>query len=246
MKKFKLPPLSRGWKVIRNLALTAVVLVFVWGLTDFYINDPYLSFRRAERANWVGPSEIQAVFRVGTNRMRVGTYQDQVLIQEHGDSNRLTFLPRKEEINLIPEPGHYGRIHATGPWVLAVDVPEEAALAQLRLETACYYAEEIREDGESRQFSPVLDVEWRLPNPKQWEKTYAFQGEFLEDGGVLFRLPGEFEIDHDIEQLVLGYAVEESTYNDPPEVRGIDCTMKAIFYNEEGREVGRAELSSPY
>jgi len=246
MKKLRLPPLTRGQKIVRNLSLTAAVLVFVWGLTDFYINDPYLSFRRAERANWVGPSDIQAVFRSGMDRIQVGTYQDQVLIQEHGDSNRLTFLPRKEEINLIPEPGHYGRIHATGPWVLAVDVPEEAALAQLRLETACYYGKEAWGNTTSYLFSPTLDADWKTKTPERWEKTYAFQGEFLADGGVLFLLPGEFEIDHDIEQLVLGYAVEESTYNDPPEVRGIDCTMKAIFYNEEGREVGRAELSSPY
>ena len=245
MKKLRLHPLSRGWKVIRNLALTAVLLIFVWGLTDFYINDPYLSFRRAERANWVGPSDIQAVFRSGMDRIQAGTYQNQVLIQQ-GDSNRLTFLPRKVgEINLIPEPDHYRPIHATGPWVLAVDVPEEATLAQLRLETACYYAEEVREDGASRQFSPIVDVEWRLPNPKQWKKTYTFQGEFLENGGVLFSLPDDEEME-DVERFILGYAVEESTYNDPPEVRGIDCTMKAIFYNEEGREVGRAELSSPY
>ena len=178
--------------------------------------------------------------------MRVGTYQDQVLIQQ-GDSNRLIFLPRREgEINLIPEPRWYGPVgYGNSPWILAVDVPKEATLAQLRLETACYYAEESVQNGASFQFSPILDVEWRLPNPKQWKKTYAFQGEFLEDGGVLFSLPDDEEMD-DVERFILGYAVEESTYNDPPEVRGIDCTMTAIFYDTYGFEVGRAELSSPY
>ena len=82
MKKWKLPRLSRGGKVLRNLGAALLLAVLAWGFTEFRLPDPYLDFRRAERANWVGPSEIQGVFQTKYDRWAVGTCGDQVLLHQ--------------------------------------------------------------------------------------------------------------------------------------------------------------------
>ena len=65
MRKWRLPRLTRGQRTVRNLVLLPLVILLVWGGNRFCIRDPYLSFRRAEAQNLVGPSDIQAVVRAG-------------------------------------------------------------------------------------------------------------------------------------------------------------------------------------
>lgn len=49
-RRIHLPSLSRGWKVVRNLLLTAVILVLFWGRLEYPMPSRELAFRRAEQA----------------------------------------------------------------------------------------------------------------------------------------------------------------------------------------------------
>ena len=246
MKKLKLPPLSRGWKIVRNFGVALLILLFVWGLTDFYIHNPVLSFHRAEQANWVGPSEIQSSFRTDRDLWVVGTCSDQVLFHRE-DSRGFEYWPRQEDgPTIVPAPGHIAVEDTV--WVVAVDVPEEAVSARLELTTACYYSEEVRRDGYSRQYSAEPEPSggvWKYGEPRRWEKSYTAQGEFLDEGGVLFRVvSGDRDIGS-LEQYILSAAYDWDTYTRPRSVRSMDCSMTAVFYDEAGQEVARAELKAP-
>ena len=119
-RRIHLPSLSRGWKVVRNLLLTAVILVLFWGKLEYPMPSRELAFRRAEQAAWMGPSQLQMVG--GSQWEAVGTCQDQVLIQT--GKYILDIWPRKESgPTLVP---CYGA-------VLAVDVPRDTASAQLEV-----------------------------------------------------------------------------------------------------------------
>lgn len=246
MKKIKLPPLPRGWKIIRNLGGALLLMAFAWGLTDFYISDPILSFRRAEKANWVGPSEIQASFRTDRDQWVVGTYLDQVLFHK-GDGHGFEYWPRREDgPTIVPAPGHTGMEDTV--WVVAVDVPEEAVSARLELTTSSYYSEETYQDGHSRQFSASSEPGgggWKYGEPKHWQKTYTAQGVFLEEGGVLFSVVSEDPDIGSVEQYILSAAYEWDTYTRERKVRGMDCSVTAVFYDVVGQEVARSELIAP-
>ena len=85
------------------------------------------------------------------------------------------------------------------------------------------------------------------PLTQRWEKTYSAQGQPLEDGAFLFEVAAE-EMDRESgspEALVLGYADEWDLYWREPDSRAVDCAMEAVFYDEAGRELGRASLSTP-
>lgn len=245
MKKIKFPSLSRRGKVLRNLMLTLLFGVIVWGATGFYISNPVLSFRRAERANWVGPSEIQGTFRTGASRWCVGIYRDRVLFHR-GDGHGFSYWLRGgEEITLIPVPGDH--ISEETVWVLAVDVPPEAVSARMELTTACWYSEQIYADGYSRQYSAVeLPEEQLRYGPLQrWEKTYTAQGEFLEEGGVLFCVTAEDARIGGMEQYILSAACDWDSYAIPKARRRMECAVNVVFYDRAGLEIARAELITP-
>ena len=117
MKKRNFPHLSRGERILKNLFLSALCIVLAWGFADFQINDPYLSFRRAERANWVGPARIQAVYQGRYKDVwTVGTYEDQVLFHENDFSYFEYWQRRSEGPELIPTPDSHIRGGRPGSW----------------------------------------------------------------------------------------------------------------------------------
>lgn len=58
MRKIKLPRLSRGWKIVRNLAVTLVCLYGLWAWADYPLPTAELEFRRMERTHLLPHSEI--------------------------------------------------------------------------------------------------------------------------------------------------------------------------------------------
>lgn len=246
MKKWKLPRLSRGGKVLRNLGTAVLLAVLTWGFTEFRLLDPYLDFRRTERANWVGPSEIQGVFQTKYDRWAVGTCGDQVLLQVDHDTG-FSYWPRKEtETTLVPVPDR--RMGQGDVWVVAVDVPEGTSAARLELTVSLWYTILREEDATHIQYSASREIpggEWKFGAPIQWKRTYQVPGERLKDGGVVFHVSVKDEED-DVEQSALSGASDwQVWYTAGRDWRPIDCAMEAVFYDETGGELGRAALSIP-
>jgi len=239
VKRIKLPRLSRGGRILKNLLLSALCIILAWGFTDFQINDPYRSFRRAERANWVGPAQIQAVFQGRYKDVwTVGTYEDQVLFHENDFSFFEYWKRRSEGPELIPTPD--SRIRAGEAWIVAVDVPEGTAAAELSMNIACHYWQM----NNSLNMSAVP----KKSCPDYFDRTYVIQGELLEDGGVLFHVTPQDEEGTQIYKLevaLIGRAYEWMTYYyEHEDYRAINCSMEAVFYDDAGRELARAELKT--
>lgn len=238
MKRIKLPSLSRGGKIIKNLLLSAVCIVLAWGFAYFQIDDPYLSFRRAERANWVGPAQIQASFKTKYRDVwTVGTYQDQVLFHANDFEYFDYWQRRSEGTEVIPVPD--SRLHAGEAWVVALDVPEGTAAAVLSTNITCHYWQ--RMNGLTMSAVPLKSC------PDYFDHTYVAEGELLEDGAVLFHVTQgatEDTMAYVLENALISRAYEWLTYRQEKEVRAINCAMEAVFYGEAGEELGRAELST--
>ena len=146
MKRLHLPRLTRGKKIVRNLLVSLLLLVFAWGCVDFSIGNPYRSFRRAERGEMVGPADYLGDFRINRDSWAVGVYGDQVLLHEE-DFVGFDYWPRNETgPTLLPVPE--SRLLEGQARFVAVDVPEGAAFAELELTDP---------DGWIRQQEPKAD-----------------------------------------------------------------------------------------
>lgn len=256
MKKWRLPRLSRGWRTVRNLLLTLAVLIFLWGESGCPIPNARLNFRRMELANMAGPSDIRGVFLDGgwdRAWQTVGVREDQVVLLESWNwtesGSIMSFWPRRPEgATLVPMPG-YGSEFEEERDIIAVDVPEGTASARLELRVSCWY------QGELWQYVPIsLRLEDFDPGkgaPKRWDKTYTVEGELLKDGGVLFRVvSGDEGMDPanniaGLERIALDQIARWETYQREERYRPINCRMEAVFYDNNGGELGRTALSTP-
>lgn len=239
MKKWRLPRLSRGWKTVRNLTIAVLWLVLAWGIIDYPLPGPVAQFRRAERIDWVGPSDIQYV---GKNYGVVGTYMDQVVIGV-GMYN-LDYWPRNPDgPTLVPKDNEF----------VAVDVPEGTARAELTLELSFYFLPSMSEPtyaGPTYAVRERAELECADAGPaKLWQDTYVIQGELLEEGGVLFRaepkspaVPGELGV---WDGGPLHEVTDRAIYARAPWDNSAWAQMTAVFYSENGEELGRAVLTTP-
>lgn len=239
MKKWRLPRLSRGWKTARNLTIAVLWLVLAWGISDYPLPGPVAQFRRAERIDWVGPSDIQYV---GKNYGVVGTYMDQVVIGT-GMYN-LDYWPRNSDgPTLVPKDGEF----------VAVDVPEGTARAELTLELAFYY---FPAASEPSWVGPTYAVRERAEQEGGewgpavlWQDTYVFQGELQKEGGVLFRAEPKSQPVPEEMGVWDGHPLYEVTVRDiyarDPWDNSAWARMTAIFYDAKGTELGRAVLNTP-
>lgn len=48
-----------------------------------------------------------------------------------------------------------------------------------------------------------------------------------------------------MEGTLLRQLARRYTYEQSAALRGLNCRMEAVFYGEDGRELGRAELATP-
>ena len=232
--------LPHGAKLARNLFLILILGVLVWGLTGFSAPTVRGRFRMAEQANWAGPSDIQGVFESRYDRWVVASCQDQVILWRDGGTS-LEYWPRAEEgTTLVPVPE--SRLAQGELWVAAADVPEGTASAQLELTVSCWY----RRNADGWTIDSQVEQPGGVSLTDRWEKTYSAQGRLLEDGAVLFHVAPEEENweNQDIERLILSYAYEWDLYWAEQDRRAVDCRMEAVFYDEAGRELGRAQLAT--
>ena len=233
--------LPHGAKLVRNLILLLLLGVLVWGLTGFSAPTVRGRFRLAEQANWVGPSDIQGVFESRYDRWVVASCQDRVLLWRDGGTS-LEYWPRVEEgTTLVPVPE--SRLAQGELWVAAADVPEGTASAQLELTVSCWYR---RNAGGGWTYDSRPEQPDGVSLTDRWEKTYSAQGQLLEDGAMVFHVAAEEEQweNQEMEEMILSCTYEWELYWAEQKRRAVDCHMEAVFYDQAGRELGRAQLAT--
>ena len=243
MKKRPFPRLSRGGKILRNLLLTLMLAVFLWGLNDFRVPGLRRQFRMVEQANWADPLDIQGEFESEYDRWILASGRDQLAFWTEDRSGLVYWTRAAEGPTLAPVPE--SRSVQEAVQVAAADVPEGTASARLELTVGCWYK---RNGTNGWTFDSRAEQPGDMPPLTQrWEKTYSAQGQHLEDGAFLFEVAAEEEWweSGSPEKLVLSYADEWDLYWSGTDRRAVDCAMEAVFYDEAGRELGRASLSTP-
>lgn len=248
MKHWKLPRLSRGWRIVRNLTLVLLLLTYLWVQSQCPIRNIRLDFRRAERNNLIGPCEIQGIFDTYRENWVTAVSGDQAILWG-GAFREMNYWPRQTgQITLVPVPTQsiYQFRGETG--IVAVDVPPEARSARLELTVSCWYVQTV---SNGWSYMPTLErlVEvYGETGPAQyWEKIYQSEGERLKDGAFLFRLAAEGPRDDQGE----GHSLEFNTFARTSQWEsyrygnGAAYHMDAVFYGEDGQELGRAALATP-
>lgn len=162
--RLRLPRLSRGWRIVRNIGAALVVLSLAWAQLLFPLGDAERNFRRMERVNLLVPSEV--VFQSdGPRPALVGLRDGWALVGRHlggtlGDWNVCRY-PMEEGVTVLPlgEILRYGGGTITsGQGLLAFGLPEEAGMIH-----------------------GVLDL-----SREGWEGTAFVRGELQESGAWLF------------------------------------------------------------
>lgn len=77
---------------------------------------------------------------------------------------------------------------------------------------------------------------------KPWAKDFHIEGEPLKEGGILFRVPVEDR--ESMEYELLRLLATQNTYQQSAKQRGLNCHMEAVFYGQDGQELGRATLNT--
>jgi len=238
MKRWKLSPRNqRRAAVILSIPALLIVVWFIasiWMAVRDTYPDPARDLRMAERSCWVGPSDIQ----YGA----VGTYMDQVLIL--GGKYWLDYWPRNPEGPTLVPVGQFEFV--------AVDVPEGTARAELTLELSFYYFPALSEPtwvGPTYAVRERAEEECESGPIELWQDTYVSQGEIAEEGGILFRMetkspeiPGEMGVwdGHPLNEVSDREIYSRDAWDNQAWAR-----MEAVFYDEAGKELGRAALSTP-
>lgn len=247
-RNIRLPKLSRGWRIVRNLAVALVCLYALWVRAGYPLPTPELEFRRLERENLLGRAEIQGILKENNiNRIVFGTQGDQVLIGYH-NGRTLESWPKEKSGPTLFLASEYNTSYTNTKELLfaAADLPDGTASARLEMTVDCWFA--TNHDGGMS----ISAVEGGYPrddslNWKQWARDYQTEGELLKDGGVLFRVPrGDAEGTVSIEQTLFWMLTRQNTFlYQTSAVRGVNCHMDAVFYGADGRELGRAALATP-
>lgn len=228
------PRLSRGWKIVRNLAVTLICLSVLWAWAGYPLPTAELEFRRLERQNLLPPSELQGVFRRENQWVVAGLQEDSVLFSEDRSLDR---WPRSGAgPALVP----IGRFVWTELDVIAVDVPQGTASARLDLSMDCWYY--LRGDSWSASGERGGVLGENMDDWKPWAKDFHIEGELLKEGGILFRVPVEDR--ESMEYELLRLLATQNTYQQSAKQRGLNCHMEAVFYGQDGQELGRATLNT--
>lgn len=242
MKTWRLPRLSRGGMIIRNLAVTAFALVFLWGLLDFPILPPYLSYRRAERAGWVGPSNYQGALELERETWAVGTTEDWVLFHM-GDWPTFEYWPKAGAgATLCPVP--LWTLDSGERYIVAVDLPEGTTWTELEATISCWALPE--EYGRVSAAGLESDT-WtkRVETPEYWTKTYGIAGDIQKEGAAFYPLFSEDTEPNSLELWNIERACDWTTYQTEQKYRYVNCEMEAVFYDQNRSELGRARLTTP-
>ena len=239
--------LTRGGRIGRNLALTALMGGMIWLGAGAPAPTAELALRRLERESFLSPhSQYQGVLEAEPWGPWALGLTDRWLV--------FGGLNQTEQFYLWPRPEGDGPVLAPEPMIqteprqvvfAAAGVPEGTAAAELELEVACWHT--------TPYFTCAnFDQDWRGKTPVWWTHTYRAQGEAAGPGAFQFRFViGDGDEpwgarEAAIQDTALQKAAEWRLYQgqDLPQSLPLRCRGTAVFYDAGGRELGRAVLES--
>lgn len=153
------PGLRRGRKLALNLALSAVLLALLWGLAGYPLPTAEMEFRRLERTNLMGRSEIVLVTPHDVNqwegfslfdRWCIGVRDGRAVVGKlQGKWSWLEAFPLEEGPSPVPlAGGHMVWIRSGSPHsasaLLFIQIPEGTARGELAVDVT-YQEEEYHQ-----------------------------------------------------------------------------------------------------
>jgi len=180
----KLPRLPRGARILRNLVILAgAAFVFYLFLGAPPHSDEEL-FRRKERQNLIGPSQVLAILnrdwqngrydRIVIAESEFGYVMMPVSIDRHAGEG-LHYAQKLGGTTLMVVPGSNWWPSSELPWIIAFDGVPEAARAELTL--TLYYEEHNAYIPDGYEDLPVV----------RYERDYSLSSEREYEGFFLFR-----------------------------------------------------------
>ena len=235
MKRGKL---GRRGRIFRNFLLAGVLGALIWTCAGWPVPARW-ELRRLEREAFLSPhSQFQGSIQ--------DSWGDEVLI---GLTPRWLVMGSPEEFRLWPREGD-GPVLAPVPEeftlrggirVVAAGAPQGTASAQLTLEVSHWYASFGGRSSYSSQREDILDG-WPDSSPEYRAQTVTLEGEPMEEGAFQFVL-GEEEM-RGTGDYIWRHVEEWGLYQGYYQISPINCRLTAVFYDESGRELDRAELQN--
>ena len=231
MKRGKL---GRRGRIFRNFLLAGVLGALIWACAGWPVPARW-ELRRLEREAFLSPhSQFQGSVQVDQREWLVGLTPRWLVM---GRQNEFRLWPREGDgpvLAPIPEWATAGREIC----VVAAGAPQGTASARLTLEVSHWYASFGGSSSYSSQREDILDS-WPDSSPEYRSETVTLEGESMEEGA--FQFVTELE-----ERLVPGreFVADWGLYHGFHWIPPINCRMTAVFYDESGRELDRAELQN--
>ena len=237
MKRGKL---GRRGRIFRNFLLAGVLGALIWTCAGWPV-PAWWELRRLEREAFLSPhSQFQGSIQ--------DSWGDEVLI---GLTPRWLVMGSPEEFRLWPREGD-GPVLAPVPEeftlrggirVVAAGAPQGTASARLTLEVSHWYASFGGSSSYSSQREDILrSWPWPDSSPEYRSETVTLEGEPMEEGAFQFVL-GEEEM-RGTGDYIWRHVEEWGLYQGYYQISPINCRMTAVFYDESGQELDRAELQN--
>lgn len=237
MKRGKL---GRRGRIFRNFLLAGVLGALIWTCAGWPVPARW-ELRRLEREAFLSPhSQFQGSIQ--------DSWGDEVLI---GLTPRWLVMGSPEEFRLWPREGD-GPVLAPVPEeftlrggirVVAAGAPQGTASARLTVEVSHWYASFGGRSSYSSQREDILrSWPWPDSSPEYRSETVTLEGEPMEEGAFQFVL-GEEEM-RGTGDYIWRHVEEWGLYQGYYQISPINCRLTAVFYDESGRELDRAELQN--
>lgn len=239
-----LPRLGRRGKILRNLAVSLLLLVLVWAALGAPLPSS-LDFHRLELRYLREPSQIVAQVEQDGETYVVGFgEQEAVLGDLEGDSLSFWSLPEEGTGLMVAAGGR--KVNVPTTWLLSMRAPKDAVTARLELELSAWMVK-IGPDRE--------EIVLELPKNRDgeyWQEhwSYSVEGERLSSGEFLFRVDAHDQTPWQEapgrrvgEQMALAELAWDYLYTQAGSEHNPDFLAQATFYDEQGACIGEARLS---
>ena len=235
----KIRKLSRRGRILRNFLLAGVLGALIWTCAGWPVPARW-ELRRLEREAFLSPhSQFQGSVQVDQREWLVGLTPRWLVM---GRQNEFRLWPREGDgpvLAPIPEWATAGREIC----VVAAGAPQGTASARLTLEVSHWYASFGGSSSYSSQREDILrSWPWPDSSPEYRSETVTLEGEPMEEGAFQFVL-GEEEM-RGTGDYIWRHVEEWGLYQGYYQISPINCRLTAVFYDESGRELDRAELQN--
>mgnify|MGYP005773907695 FL=1 len=236
MKRGKL---GRRGRIFRNFLLAGVLGALIWTCAGWPVPARW-ELRRLEREAFLSPhSQFQGSVQVDQREWLVGLTPRWLVM---GRQNEFRLWPREGDGPVLaPVPEEFTL--RGGIRVVAAGAPQGTASARLTLEVSHWYASFGGSSSYSSQREDILrSWPWPDSSPEYRSETVTLEGEPMEEGAFQFVL-GEEEM-RGTGDYIWRHVEEWGLYQGYYQISPINCRMTAVFYDESGQELDRAELQN--